>query len=117
MTYVSGFVAPVPLANKEAYIASARKAWPLFKEYGAIGMVECWEADVPEGTHTSFPMAVKREEGEAIVFSWITWPDRATADRCFASAETDERWGEVMDMPFDGKRLIYGSFDPVFEAG
>jgi uncharacterized protein YbaA (DUF1428 family) len=117
MTYVSGFLTPVPEANREAYIASARKAWPLFRDYGALGTAECWEADVPEGVHTSFPMAVKREPGEAVVFGWILWPDRETADRCFASFETDERWRETMEMPFDGKRMIWGGFDRVFEAG
>ncbi|SDH17092.1 DUF1428 domain-containing protein [Alloyangia pacifica] len=116
MTHVWGFLTPVPQENKAAYVESARKSWELFKEYGALSMHECWEAEVPEGKVTSFPMAVKREEGEAVVFSWMLWPDKETADRCGASFETDARWKEMMDMPFDGKRMIYGSFDPVFEA-
>ncbi|MBN8187075.1 MAG: DUF1428 domain-containing protein [Salipiger thiooxidans] len=115
MSYVSGFLTPVPGKNKDAYLASAQKSWPLFKDYGATAMRECWEADVPDGEVTSFPMAVKREDGEAVVFSWILWPDKATADACWASMDTDPRWRE-MDMPFDGKRMIYGNFETLFEA-
>ena len=115
MTYVSGFLAPVPTANESAYLASAEKSWPLFKDYGALSMLENWESDVPDGQVTSFPLAVKREEGESIIFSWIVWPDKATADACWATMETDPRWKE-MDMPFDGKRMIFGGFDTIFEA-
>ncbi|WP_158966760.1 DUF1428 domain-containing protein [Chachezhania sediminis] len=116
MSHVWGFLTPVPEANRDAYVASAQKAWPLFQEYGALAMYECWEAGVPDGEVTSFPMAVKREPGEAVVFSWIIWRDQAAADACQASMETDKRWAEMMDMPFDGKRMIYGGFEPVFVA-
>ncbi|MBN9889214.1 DUF1428 domain-containing protein [Salipiger abyssi] len=116
MSYVSGFLTPVPDANKATYLESARKGWSLFKDYGALAMRECWESDVPEGELTSFPLAVQRKEGESVVFSWILWPDKATADACWASMETDPRWREMMDMPFDGKRMIFGGFDTLFEA-
>ncbi|MBS0125295.1 DUF1428 domain-containing protein [Thetidibacter halocola] len=115
MTYVSGFLAAVPEANKEAYIDSARASWPLFRDYGALDQWECWEDAVPDGEVTSFPMAVKRAPGEKIVFSWILWPDKATAERCWASMETDARWQE-MTMPFDGKRMVYGNFDTIFQG-
>ncbi|WGW03859.1 DUF1428 domain-containing protein [Tropicibacter oceani] len=113
MAYVSGFLAPVPEDKKDIYIDKAKASWPLFKEYGATSMVETWEADVPDGEHTSFPMAVKREPGEKIVFSWITWPDKATCDACWASMETDPRWQVMFDMPFDGKRMVFGGFDQI----
>lgn len=116
MSYVTGFVAAVPIKNRDAYRASAESSWALFKEYGATGIRECWEADVPDGEVTSFPMAVKREDGEAVVFSWILWPDKATCDACWASMETDPRWGEMIEMPFDGKRMIFGGFETLFEA-
>ncbi|OWU86457.1 RNA signal recognition particle 4.5S RNA [Oceanicola sp. 22II-s10i] len=115
MSYVSAFVAAVPESNKDAYVEAAREAWKLFSEYGALGVHECWEDDVPDGKVTSFPMAVKREPGEKIVVSWIIWPDKATYERCIASTETDERWAQ-MAMPFDGKRMIYGTFTPIFTA-
>lgn len=120
MAYVSGFVLAVPVANKDAYIAAASAVWDLYRDYGAISNWECWEDDVPEGELTSFAMAVKRQPGEAIVFSWILWPDKETSDRCMASAETDPRWKELEaghDMPFDGKRMIWGGFSPIFCGG
>ncbi|MCD1617541.1 DUF1428 domain-containing protein [Salipiger marinus] len=116
MSYVSGFLTPVPQENKQAYVDMARAAWAIFKEYGAISLHECWEVDVPEGKVTSFPMAVKRKDGEAIVFSWMIWPDKETADRCWASTETDPRWAEMRNMPFDGMRMMWGGFEPVYES-
>lgn len=113
MTYVSGMVATVPEGRKDDYIAFSKTSWPLFKEYGATGLSECWEDAVPDGEVTSFPMAVKREPGEKIVFSWILWPDKETSDKCWASMESDERWSVMMDMPFDGKRMIFGGFNQV----
>ena len=113
--YVSGFVQPVPNENKDAYIASAKAGWPLFKEYGALSMMENWGDDVPEGKQTDFLRAVALEDGETVVFSWIVWPDKATADACHATMETDERW-QKLDMPFDGKRMIFGGFETIFRA-
>lgn len=114
MTYVNGFVIPVPVENREAYLEAARKAWPLFKEYGAIEHVEAWSENIADGKQTDFKRAVAAKEGEAIVFSWLFWPDKATAERCEASMETDDRW-KGMDMPFDGARMIYGGFDVIFQ--
>ena len=70
---------------------------------------------VPDGKLTSFPMAVKLEESEVVVFSWILWPDKETAEACWSTMDTDERWAEMGEMPFDGKRMIYGGFETVFE--
>lgn len=113
MTYISGFVQPVPNENKQAYIDSAKAAWPLFREYGAIQHVEGWGDNVPDGKQTDFKKAVAAKEGETVVFAWLLWPDKAASDRCDASMETDERW-QQLDMPFDGKRMIYGGFETVF---
>lgn len=116
MTYISGFLVPVPTSNKDAYIAAARKGWPMFEEYGALSMVEAWGEHVPEGKQTDFRRAVDLHDGETVVFSWIVWPDKATSDRCEASMETDERWQEMMEMPFDGKRMVFGGFVPIFDS-
>ncbi len=115
MSYISGFVVPVPNGNKAAYIESARKAWPLFKEYGALQHVEAWGDKVPTGKATDFNRAVDLKDGETVVFSWILWPDKATADACEASTKTDARW-QQMDMPFDGKRMIFGGFEAIFDG-
>ena len=115
MTYVQGFVTAVPEANKAAYEASARNSWDLLRDYGAVAQWECWEDDVPEGVLTSFPKAVQRAEGEKVVFAWVVWRDKAACEACHASYDTDPRWQEL-DMPFDGKRMIYGGFSPIFTA-
>ena len=115
MSYVSGFVIPVKAQNKDAYIASAKAGWPLFKEFGALAQVETWGDNVPVGEVTGFPQAVKLEEGEVVVFSWLIWPDKATADAGYEKMMADPRM-ETLDMPFDGKRMIWGGFETVFEA-
>lgn len=113
MPYVSGFVAAVPTANKESFIDHAKRAWPLFQKYGALEQWECWGDAVPDGEVTSFPMAVKATEDETVVFSWILWPDKAAAEACTASMQTDPAWEEMAEMPFDGKRMIFGDFAPI----
>ncbi|WP_114968141.1 DUF1428 domain-containing protein [Rhodoferax ferrireducens] len=116
MSYVDGFVTPVPTANREAYRKHAEQAAVLFKEFGATGVVECWGDDVPEGKVTSFPMAVKCESGETVVFSWITWPSRAVRDEGWKKIMADPRMApSVNPMPFDGKRLIYGGFQVLLQ--
>src|SRR6266516_5601882 len=80
MTYVDGFVAAVPTANREIYKKHAEAAAVVFKEHGALKLVECWGDDVPNGKLTSFPMAVKRQEDETFVFSCILWPSREVRD-------------------------------------
>ncbi len=117
MPYVDGFVSPVPLANKAAYLQHAQLAATVFKDSGALSVVECWGDDVPEGKVTSFPMAVKREDNEIVVFSWVTWPSRAARDAGWAKVMADPRMNaETHPMPFDGKRLIYGGFEVIFQA-
>jgi uncharacterized protein YbaA (DUF1428 family) len=117
MNYVDGFVAAVPTANREKYRMHAEKAAAVFKEHGALNVVECWGDDVPEGKVTSFPMAVKREADETVVFSWITWPSRQVRDEAWTKVMADPRLQpEANPMPFDGKRLIYGGFETIVEV-
>jgi uncharacterized protein YbaA (DUF1428 family) len=116
MNYLDGFVAAVSLANKEAYLQHAQDTAVVFKEYGALSVVESWGDDVPEGKLTSFSMAVKREEGEVVVFSWVQWPSKAARDSAWEKIMADPR---MMDPtrapPFDGKRMIYGGFQIIME--
>ena len=110
MPYVDGFVLAVPKAKLEAYKALAARAGKLWMEHGALSYVECVADDVPYGELTSFPRAVQAIDDEVVVFSWITYPDRATRDAVNAKVMADARMkGE--DMPFDGKRMIYGGFE------
>ena len=117
MTYVDGFLAAVPNANREKFKKHAETAAVVFKEHGALKVVECWGDDVPEGQLTSFPMAVKRQDDETVVFSWIVWPSRQARDEGMAKVMADARLQPDQNpMPFDGKRVIYGGFEVIVEA-
>ena len=117
MPYVDGFLIPVPNARKEEYRAHEAKWWPWFRDKGATGLVVSWGDDVPEGKLTSFPLAVKLQEGETVVFSWILWPDRPTRDAGMASFMADPRVHEQGNqMPFDGQRMVFGGFQRIVDV-
>lgn len=118
MAYIDGFVIAVPTANKQQFIEHATRADSIFLEMGALRVIECWGDDVPKGNSTDFRRAVKAEDQESVVFSWIEWPDKATRDAGMAKMmdpnNTDPRMDPAKNpMPFDGKRMIYGGFAPV----
>ncbi len=115
--YISGFIIPVHADKQEIYRKMAADAGPLFKEYGALEIVEAWEEDVRDGKLTDFRRAVDAGSNEKIVFSWIIWPDRATADAAEERMLNDERMQPPPDMPFDGKRMIFGGFAPIYTLG
>ena len=122
MTYIDGFVIAVPTANRQAFIDHAESVDALFLEHGALRVVECWGVDVPEGKVTDFRRAVQAAPEETVVFSWIEWPDKATRDAAMARftdpAQTDPRMDpEQNPVPFDGKRMIFGSFEPLVNMG
>jgi len=112
MTYVEGFVAAVPTANKEEYRKHAEDAAPLFREFGATRMVENWGDDVPKGKVTDFHGAVQAKDDETVVFSWFEYPDKATRDAANEKMMSDPRMKDMgANMPFDGQRMIFGGFD------
>ena len=114
--YIDGFVLAVPTANRDAYRTAAERSSTVFRECGAVKVVECWGDDVPEGKTTSFPMAVKRKDDETVVFSWITWPSKDVRDKGMKAAMDDPRLSpDLNPMPFDGKRMIYGGFEVLVE--
>jgi uncharacterized protein YbaA (DUF1428 family) len=113
MSYIDGFVIAVPTANRQAFIDHARKADAMILEHGALRVVEGWGDDVPAGTTTDFARAVQATPEETVCFSWIEWPDKATRDAGMQAFMNDPRMAEVREMPFDGKRMIYGGFDAV----
>ncbi len=110
MNYVDGFVLAVPNDKRDDYKKLAETAAAIFKEYGAISVVECWADDVPDGKLTSFPMAVKKEDNESVVFSWIAWPSKSVRNEGMKKSMEDPRM-KPDNMPFDGKRMIYGGFE------
>lgn len=117
MDYIDGFVAAVSSDNKAAYIKHATEAAVVFKEYGALRLIECWGDDVPQGELTSFPMAVKCKDNETVVFSWIVWPSKEARNSGMEKAMSDPRMNdEANPMPFDGSRMIFGGFQMVVDS-
>jgi uncharacterized protein YbaA (DUF1428 family) len=117
MAYVEGFVAAVPAANKEAYRKHAAGAAPLFKEFGATRMVENWGDDVPDGKVTDFKGAVKAKPDEVVVFTWFEYPSKQARDAANEKMMNDPRMKQMgAEMPFDGKRMIYGGFAPIVDV-
>jgi len=113
MSYVDGFILPLPKKNLQAYRRMAQKAGKIWKEYGALEYIECIGDDVKPGKLTSFPQSVKLKPDETVVFSWIVFKSRAHRDRVNKKVMEDPRLAAMMegkDMPFDGKRMVYGGF-------
>ena len=111
MSYVDGFVLPVPKAEWEEYKKQAELGAKVWMEHGALSYVEAEADDVPDGEVTSFPLAVKKEEGETIVFSFVTYKSREHRDEVMKKVMADPRLQQGMqNMPPYMKRLIYGGF-------
>lgn len=117
MTYYTGSIAAVPTANKQKYLDHVRAAWALFKPYGATRMVETWGVDIRRGKVNDLYGAVDAKDGETVVFSWIEWPDRISADTAWQKMQADPAMSTLASMPFDGSRMIFGGFAPVFRDG
>jgi len=113
-TYIDGILLAVPTANQEAYRQHAKAVAQLLKEHSATQVVECWGDDVPQGKLTSMPMAVQCKNDETVVFSWIAWPSREARDRGMQAFMDDPRMPG--NMPFDGRRVIFGGFRPLVTA-
>lgn len=113
--YLDGFMLAVPDDQQEAYLETAKRFAAVMKKHGMLDYVETWQDDVPEGELNSFHTAVLRKEGEKIVFSFATWPDKATRDAAWAAMETDPDLADMTpeNMCWDGKRMIWGGFKPI----
>src|SRR5262245_55953039 len=119
MSYVDGFVVPVPKKSAKAYLAMARKAGKVWKDHGALEYVECVADDVKVGKWTSFPRSVKLKRGETVVFSYVVYKSRAQRDKVMAKVMKDKRLADMMKpggVPFDGKRMIFGGFKVMLAA-
>lgn len=115
MSYVEGFLVAVPSSNREVYRKFSAEAAKLFKEFGATRIVECWGNDVKDGKWTDFPRAVQAKEGETVVFSWIEYPSREVRDAANEKMMSDPRMQGMGEMPFDGKRMVYGGFEMILD--
>ena len=119
MSYVDGFVVPVPKKKLAAYRKMALKASKVWRDHGALEVCECVADDVKVGKWTSFPRSVKLKRGETVVFSYIVYKSRKQRDAVMAKVMKDKRLVEMMDpsaMPFDAKRMIYGGFNTIVSA-
>lgn len=118
MSYVDGYVLPVPKKNLEAYRRMAQKSGKVWRDHGALEYIECVADDVKPGKHTSFPQSVKLKPAETVVFAYIVFKSRAHRDRVNAKVMKDPRLANMMDpkaMPFDGKRMFWGGFKVLVE--
>jgi len=114
--YTDGFVVPVPEAKTEAYREMASKMSKVFRQHGATRVLEALSDDVPKGEVTDFYRAVKAEDGEKVVFSFIEWPDKATRDQAWEKIMADESLKPEGDMPFSGQRMFWGGFEPILDT-
>ncbi|KLK94168.1 RNA signal recognition particle 4.5S RNA [Microvirga vignae] len=115
MSYIDGFVIPVPAGKRDAYRKVAAQAAPIFKEHGALRIVECWGDDIPDGEVTDFKKAVKAEGTENVVFSWIVWPSKEARDEGNKKVMADSRLTGA-EMPFDAKRMFWGGFQILLDT-
>ena len=116
MAAPAGRPAPVPETGKDAYVDHCKKFIPLMKSHGVISGCECWGDDLPDGKLTDMRKAVAAVEGETVVFGWMVWPDKATRDAGWAKIMEDPTMQSGgTSMPFDGKRMIFGAFEPLVE--
>ena len=115
--HIDGYVIPVPEGKRDAYLEMAEWFDQAMLEFGALEIVEGWEADVPEGKRTDLRKAVMAEPGEKIVFAWTLWPDKATSDAAHQRIHEDARFKAMNSMPFDGRRMIFGGFEPLIVKG
>lgn len=120
MPYIDGFVIPVPTARREEYRAHEAKWWPSFRDLGALTLAIGWGDDVPAGKQTDFLRAVGAKPDETVVFCWMTWPDKETRNAACKVMEERAASDPGMApeaMPFDGRRMIYGGFEPILMEG
>lgn len=111
--YVNTYILGVPEDKKREYIRIATVFAEVAQDFGALEVVENWELEVPDGEHTDYRRAIRAEPGEKIVVSWAIWPDRQTAAKAHKGMFEDPRMAELGEMPFDGKRMIMGGFEPI----
>ena len=119
MSYVDGFVLPVPKKNVPAYRRMAQRAGKVWRDHGALEYIECVADDVKPGKHTSFPQSVKLKPSETVVFAYIVYKSRAHRDRVNAKVMKDPRLADMMDpkaLPFDGKRMFWGGFKVLVDS-
>ena len=116
MKYVDGYLIPVPVHHKAAYLEMAARAAAVLKELGATRVVEAWGDDLPKGKVTDFKKAVKARRDECVVFSWVEYPSKAVRDAALKRMRDDPRLLPDGPLPFDGQRMFWGGFAPLLDT-
>lgn len=116
MAYFDISVVAAPTDQKEAYIAFAKQVGQIFKDHGALSVIDTWGDEIPDGKVTDFKKAVAARDGETVAVGWVTWPDKAVRDKAWDTLMGPDSPMNGMDMPFDGKRMIFGAFDTISET-
>ncbi len=111
--YVNVYLLGVPEHRKDEYVRMAELFADVAKDYGALEIFENWEKEVPDGEHTDYRKAIRAEGNEKVVVSWVIWPDREAGEEAHKAMFEDPRMAEAGEMPFDGKRMILGGFEPM----
>jgi uncharacterized protein YbaA (DUF1428 family) len=114
--YTDGFVVPVTDGKRENYRELAAKMAKVFRQHGATRVIEAIADDVPHGKVTDFYRAVKAEDGETVVFSFIEWPDKQARDDAWAKIMSDESLKPEGEMPFAGQRMFWGGFEKIVDT-
>lgn len=115
-SYINGFIVPVRREQKEAYREMTERHATIFREYGALRLVEAWGDDVPHGRITDFYRAVQAEPEETVVFAFIEWPSKQASTEAWNKIMQDERMQPSSDVPFDGKRMFWGGFEVLLDT-
>ena len=115
MNYVEGYAYAVPETIKDELISFSKKSAGYFLKHGALRVVECWGDEVPDGKITSFPLAVKKKDDEVVMFSWVEWPSKEVSTEAHKLMYDEMTEDGMEQMPFDGKRMIFGSFQIVVD--
>lgn len=117
MSYVDFFLVPLPPHNEQEYKKQIEIFATVMKEFGMLYYCEAIGEDVPHGEVTDFYRSVGAQGEETVVAAFALWPDKPTRDRAWSEGMKDPRLAEVDGHKrlFDGKRMVYGGFRPLFE--
>lgn len=116
MSYIDGFVVPVPKAHIAKYKDMANFAGKVWMEHGALSYVEAIADDAPYGEVTSFPRSVNQKDDETVAFSYVTYKSREHRDEVLKKVMEDPRLQpQMQDKTFDMSRMIYGGFQAFLE--
>ena len=116
MSYVDGFLIPIPKANVEAYRRIAKRAGKIWREHGALDYRECVGEDLDQAFGRPFGRLLRLKPDETAIFAWVLYRSKAHRDRVNAKVRNDPRltMGD-QKMPFDMKRMSYGGFETIVE--